>query len=243
VLVLHGFTGSPQSLRPQAEALAAAGFTVEMPLWPGHGTSVDDMLSTRWPDWRDAADAAYTELAARCDEVALFALSMGGTLACWLAEHHPEVRGLALVNPFVEPPAEDFRAVLRGVLESGTHVAPAVGSDIAKEGSVELAYPGTPIEPVLSLFEGIDDVAAHLGEVTCPVLLLSSRNDHVVPSSSGDFLVAHAAGPVERVWLERSFHVATLDYDADIIIERTLAFVRAVLGEQLGDPSVVGQAG
>jgi carboxylesterase len=243
VLVLHGFTGNPQSMRPVAEALATEGFTVELPLLPGHGTAIEDMLPTRWRDYRGAAEGAYTELAGRCDEVALVALSMGGTLACWLAEHHPEVRGMVLVNPFVDPPAESFRDVLRGVLDAGTEVAPGVGSDIAKEGMVELAYAGTPVAAALSLFEGIDGVAADLGLVTCPVLLLSSRHDHVVPSSSGDVLETGVSGPVERVWLERSYHVATLDHDADVIVARTLEFARTVLGGALGDRSVVGTAG
>jgi carboxylesterase len=51
-LVVHGFTGNPGSMRGVAEALAAAGFHVEMPLLPGHGTRVEDMLPTRWADWR-----------------------------------------------------------------------------------------------------------------------------------------------------------------------------------------------
>jgi carboxylesterase len=119
--------------------------------------------------------------------------------------------------------------MMRGVLEAGTDVAPAVGSDIAKEGVSELAYPGTPIAAALSMFEGIDDTSAHLNRISCPVLLLSSRNDHVVPSSSGDVLVAGVAGPIERVWLENSYHVATLDNDADEVTSRILAFVAGVL--------------
>ena len=115
--------------------------------------------------------------------------------------------------------------MLRGLLDAGTEVAPGVGSDIAKEGSAELAYAGSPIAAALSLFEGIDDVAAGLDRITCPVLLLSSRQDHVVPSSSGDLLVAKVAGPIERVWLERSYHVATLDYDAELVVARTVEFV------------------
>ncbi|HXQ58808.1 MAG TPA: alpha/beta fold hydrolase [Acidimicrobiales bacterium] len=229
VLVLHGFTGNPQSMRPVAEALAAAGFTVDLPLLPGHGTAVEDMIGTRWPDWSAAAESAYSKLAANCDAVAVVALSMGGTLACWLAEHHPEITGLALVNPFIDPPAQSFRAVLAGLLEAGTEIAPGVGSDIAKEGVTESAYPGTPVAAVLSLFEGIDGVAADLSRIACPVLLLSSRNDHVVPSSSGDVLEAGVAGPVERVWLERSYHVATLDHDADEVNARVVAFVGRVL--------------
>src|SRR6516225_2418344 len=79
-LVLHGFTGNPQSMRGLALALADAGFTVEMPLLPGHGTDVADMVPTRWKDWCRAAEDAYTELAARSDAVAIIGLSMGGTL-------------------------------------------------------------------------------------------------------------------------------------------------------------------
>jgi len=229
VLVLHGFTGNPQSMRPLAEALAAAGYTVDLPLLPGHGTAVEDMIPTRWADWSGAAESAYGKLAASCEEVAVVALSVGGTLACWLAEHHPEIRGLGLVNPFIDPPAESFRDVMRGLLESGTAVAPGVGSDIKKDGVSELAYLGTPIAAALSLFEGIDATAADLGRITCPVLLLSSRNDHVVPSSSGDVLEAAVAGDVERVWLEDSYHVATLDNDADEVTARLLAFVGRIL--------------
>ncbi len=229
VLVLHGFTGNPQSMRPLAEALAAAGYTVDLPLLPGHGTAVEDMIPTRWADWSGAAESAYEKLATGCDDVAVVALSVGGTLACWLAEHHRQIRGLALVNPFIDPPAESFRDVMRGVLETGTDVAPGVGSDIKKEAVSELAYLGTPIAAALSLFEGIDATAAELGRVSCPILLLSSRNDHVVPSSSGDVLEAGVAGPIERVWLENSYHVATLDNDAEEVTARVLAFVGGIL--------------
>jgi carboxylesterase len=229
VLVLHGFTGNPQSMRPLAVALADAGYSVDLPLLPGHGTAVEDMIPTRWADWSAAAESAYATLAAGCDALGIVALSVGGTLACWLAEHHEEIRGLALVNPFIDPPAQSFRDVMRGLIEAGTDVAPGVGSDIAKQGVAELAYPGTPIAAALSLFEGIDATAADLGKITCPVLLLSSRHDHVVPSSSGDVLVAGVAGPIERVWLENSYHVATLDHDAGDITTRVLAFVGGVL--------------
>ena len=80
VLVLHGFTGNPGSMRGVADAMVAAGFHVEMPLLPGHGTRVADMLPTRWADWSAAADAAYQRLAARSSKVVVVGLSMGGAL-------------------------------------------------------------------------------------------------------------------------------------------------------------------
>src|SRR5664280_811509 len=114
VLVLHGFTGNPQSMRPLAEAVAAAGYTVELPLLPGHGTAVEDLVPTRWDDWSEGAEAAYRALAARCDKVVVSGLSMGGTLTCWLAARHPEIAGIAVVNPLIQAPDAEFRAGIQG---------------------------------------------------------------------------------------------------------------------------------
>ncbi len=231
VLVLHGFTGNPQSMRPLAEALAAAGYTVELPLLPGHGTSLEDMVPTRWEDWSGAAEAQFQALAARCDHVAVVGLSMGGALAARLAERHPHLSGIALVNPLVHGPGEDVRAGLRALLDSDIATFDAIGSDIKKEGVVEAAYPGTPVAALLSLLEGADEVEAALADIHCPVLLLTSREDHVVESVSGDVLAAGVSGPVERVWLEDSYHVATLDNDAPLVEARVTAFVASVFGD------------
>jgi carboxylesterase len=229
VLVLHGFTGNPQSMRPLAEALAAAGFTVELPLLPGHGTALEDMVPTRWADWSGAADAAYRSVAARCDRVVVTGLSMGGTLTCWLAEQHPEIAGIALVNPQIDPPDAELRAGLAALLEGGVETFDGIGSDIKKEGVAEAAYPGTPVAALLSLFECNDEVRARLGEIRCPTLLLNSREDHVVAPVSGDVLERSVGGPVERVHLENSYHVATLDWDAPLIEKKVVEFASDVL--------------
>ena len=230
VLVLHGFTGNPQSMRPLAEALAGAGYTVDLPLLPGHGTSLEDMVPTRWEDWSGAAEAHFQALAARCDHVVVVGLSMGGALTCWLAERHPHLSGIAVVNPLVHAPDAEFRTGIQSLLDAGTETFDAIGSDIKKEGSTEAAYPGTPLAAVLSLFEGADEVEAKLSAIHCPVLVLSSREDHVVESVSGDVVVDKVSGPVERVWLEDSYHVATLDNDAPLIESRVVEFVGSVVG-------------
>ncbi|MHB1486427.1 MAG: alpha/beta hydrolase [Acidimicrobiales bacterium] len=228
VLVLHGFTGNPQSMRGLAEALAAAGYAVELPLLPGHGTSVEDMLPTRWAHWTAAAEAAYFELSSRCERVAVAGLSMGGSLACHLASRHPEIAGLVLINPLVKSPDDSFRQAIKDVLDGGSEVFAGIGSDIALPGVSELAYPETPLAAVLSLFEGVDDLGPALGRITCPTILFSSRDDHVVPPESGDLLMASVSGPIERVWLERSYHVATLDFDRSEIESSAVAFVNKI---------------
>ncbi|HUQ39204.1 MAG TPA: alpha/beta fold hydrolase [Acidimicrobiales bacterium] len=228
VLVCHGFTGNPTSMRPLAEAFAAAGFTVVLPRWPGHGTVIEDMQKTTWADWSSAAEAAYTELASRCRRVVVAGLSMGGTLTVWLAGRHPEIAGIVVVNPAVEPAADSFLDMLRASLDQGIDTVPGIGSDVAKPDVVESAYPGTPVAPLISLIEGQQEIAAGIPDIRCPVLLMNSRNDHVVPPSNSDYLAEKVSGPVERVTFERSFHVATIDYDQPEIEARAVDFARKV---------------
>jgi carboxylesterase len=227
-LVLHGFTGNPQSMRGLALAFADAGFTVEMPLLPGHGTDVADMVPTRWADWSGAAEAAYADLAARCDAVAVIGLSMGGSLSVWLGEHHPEIAALVLVNPLVSPDA-DTVAFIGAMVEGGDELAPGVGSDIALEGAVESAYAELPLRAAQSLFAAAAEIEVGLESVTSPILLINSTQDHVVHPRNSDLVAERVKGPVERIVLERSFHVATLDFDKDEIEARSVEFVTGVL--------------
>jgi carboxylesterase len=227
-LVLHGFTGNPQSMRGLAEAFAAAGFTVELPRLPGHGTTIDDMLTTTWDDWVGAAEDAYRSLAARCERIVVAGLSMGGTLTAWLAAGHPEIAGAVLINAAIDPPAPEFRRMLQDMLDQGHTVMPGIGSDIADPASTESSYDGTPIAPLLTLIAADDDLLPRLGDITCPVLIMTSPQDHVVPPLSSDILAMKVGGPVERVTLERSYHVATLDYDKHLIFERAVEFARKV---------------
>ncbi len=227
-LLLHGFCGSPFAMRQTATRLAAKGLTVEAPLLPGHGTAVEDLVPLGWPEWSSAADAAYTRVRARCPRVAVVGHSMGGTLACWLAERHPDVCGIAVVNPLVEPFDEELRSGARALLEAGVTVWKGEPPDSADPAATFPTYDGTPIAAFLSLNEGAEEVALGLGRIGCPVLLLSSRVDHVVPPSNGDLLVSSVSGPAARVWLERSYHNAMLDYDHEEVEARIEAFVVSV---------------
>jgi carboxylesterase len=230
-LAIHGFTGSPASMRPLAERFAEAGWAVECPLLPGHGTAVADMLPTRWEDWSATAEVAYQRLADRVDgRIVVGGLSMGGTLTVWLASRHPEIAGIVCINPLVAG-AGQLKDIVQAGADQGQETMPGISSDIAAPGVVELAYTETPLRPLLSLFDAVDDLQAGLASIDVPVLLFTSPEDHVVPPFNSDHLARAVAGPVERVTLERSYHVATLDFDRDVIEERALDFAaKAVAG-------------
>ena len=186
------------------------------------------MLETTWADWSGAARGRVpSPESPHDDEVVVAGLSMGGTLTIWLATQHPEIAGIVCVNPAVEP-TTPMRELVDAAIAEGETIMPGIGSDIADPDSVETAYPGTPLQPLRTLMDAIDGLQADLKDIAQPVLLLTSPNDHVVPPSNSDHLAASVAGPVERVTLERSYHVATLDYDKDLIVERALDFAKKV---------------
>lgn len=224
-LVIHGFTGAPSSVQSLADAFAQAGFDVELPVLPGHGTEVADMIPTRWHDWSGAVEAAYTRLVSRTSTVVVAGLSMGGTLTLWTALNHPEIAAAICVNPAAQPQSPEVVAMLDDLLAQGVEVMPAIGSDIAMPDVVEEAYPETPVAPLRSLLvDGVAPVAQRYGTARVPLLVFTSRQDHVVDPTQSDFLADAWSAPVERVWLENSFHVATQDFDREAIAQQAVAF-------------------
>jgi carboxylesterase len=232
VLLLHGFTGSPVSMRPLAEALAQAGFTVELPLLPGHGTHWRDLARTTWHDWVQEATQALEHLRARTHAQVVVGLSMGGTLTLYLAATRGEdLSGIVVINPllFSSNPKLRLLPVLRYVVPS----FPGIGNDIAKPGADERAYTRMPLQALHSLTQLWRQVSGSLAEIKTPVLVFTSRQDHAVePENSAMVLSGVSSTDVAQVWLERSYHVATLDYDADLLADHTIAFVTRVTSRE-----------
>lgn len=230
VVLSHGFTGSPVSMRPWAEHLAAAGYTVRLPRLPGHGTTWQELNRTRWQDWYAAVDAAFRELHERCERVFVGGLSMGGTLVTRLAqEHGPRVAGLVLVNPVYK--VDDLRLRALPVLQALVPSVAAIGNDIKRPGQDEGAYDRTPLKALYSQTQLWADVVRDLPEVTQPVLLIHSAQDHVVPVSSSELLLSRlSSSDVTEIVLHESYHVATLDNDAPRIFEESVAFIERLSG-------------
>jgi carboxylesterase len=226
VLLCHGFTGSPQSLRPWAEYLAEAGLSVWLPRLPGHGTTWQEMARTRWEDWYAEVDRAFDELRAKSDEIFVMGLSMGACLALRLAEvRGPAISGLVLVNPSVTADTRLFllAPALKFVLPS----LKGITSDIKKQQTSELGYDRTPVKAAATLPGLWKITQSQLSDVTQPVLVYHSTVDHVVgPGSLQVLRQALPAGQLEVRELPDSYHVATLDNDAPTIFAGSLEFVR-----------------
>lgn len=200
---------------------------MSLPLLPGHGTHWRECNLTSWKDWYSAVDVAFQRLRERCDKVFVCGLSMGGTLALRLAEEHGgAVAGIVLVNPAVAMLRWDtrFLPLLARVVPS----VAAIGNDIARPGMLEGAYDRTPVRAAASLRRFQTLVRGDLAKVTQPLLLLHSAQDHVVePANSAMVLAGVGSSDVREVVLTESYHVATLDHDAQLIFDATVEFIKA----------------
>jgi len=226
VLVVHGFTGCTQSMLPLGEGLAAAGFTVIGPRLPGHGTTVKDMGTRKWDEWTGAAEKGLMDLLDRCDKVFVTGLSMGGTITCYLGERYAgKLAGIMPINAAVAKlnPLMPLTPVAKYVLKT----IPGVGSDIKDPSVEESCYDKVPVPAAAELHALMKLTRRDLAKITEPILVFTSREDHVVPPANGAFIIDHVGSQdKEQVWLENSYHVATLDFDKQLIIDRCVEFIQ-----------------
>ena len=225
-LLVHGFTGNPSSMRPMGEYLADQGFTVVGPRLKGHGTRVEDMFDNTYEDWIVSAETGLDEIRRRCRTVFVAGLSMGATLALHLACTHPDtVKGVvSICGPVF---MKDFRLFFMPLIRPFVKTIPGVGSDIKDHAVTELAYERMPLSALGELLKLCRLVKEELPQIKQPALIFESREDHVVHPSNAPYILEHiGSAEKELIWLENSYHVATLDFDKELIFEKTAQFMR-----------------
>jgi carboxylesterase len=225
ILFVHGFTGSPAAMRPWAQFMLEAGYTVSVVRLPGHGTKWQDLNQVSWQQWPSKVADELAQLKRDCDQVFIFGLSMGGGTTLNVASQY-EVNGVVLVNPMIHIPGNLIKlAPLISLFQPGRA---SVGDDIKKPGVTEWGYDVLPTKGVVQLNKLLRATRRALASMKAPLLLFHSAEDHVLPVSNTEIIMSEVGASEKlRVELANSYHVANLDYDAPEIFERALAFVRA----------------
>jgi carboxylesterase len=224
-LLIHGFSGSPASMRPLGEWLSQHGISALGPRLPGHGTTWEDLEGTTWQDWEREVEGALGELGSRCQDIIVVGLSVGGAMALHLAAKHPDrLRGVAVINADVRRPA----LVLAPLVRLFTRSVKGVGNDINKPGQDEIVYERVPLKAAAQLGKLQRTVQGELPTMRLPLLILSSTTDHVVKPSNSRYIFERAGSrQKDLVRLPNSYHVATLDFDAETVFKRVLEFAMA----------------
>lgn len=222
VLVIHGFTGTPQSMRELGERYSKEGYTVCGPRLKGHGTHYEEMEQTTYEDWIQSVEEGYEWLKARCDKIVVTGLSMGGTLTLYMAEKHPDICAIIPINATINiDQMEQIMSLKEPRFING------IGSDIKAEGVKESAYEKTPVRSLHELYKLKKVTLEKLKDIHCPTLICVSRVDHVVPPKDSDYIFEHISSKdKKKLILENSYHVATLDHDKELIFQESLSFIK-----------------
>ncbi|MDR2657417.1 MAG: alpha/beta fold hydrolase [Oscillospiraceae bacterium] len=232
VLLIHGFTGSPAHMRPLGEALRDAGYTVRGILLPGHAETVAAMGRTDWTEWLGASEKALKTLLETHDKVVVGGLSMGGLIACRLAEQYPAAGLLCYA------PALKFKRRINNLAPIVKHLFPymAWGTNerLTNPGFMKeynIGYFGLPVAKVEDLMKIQKATIPELNKITCPTLVVQSKFDEQVHRSVPDMLINGISSKTREVmWLTQSPHVCTIGADHDEVFERTLQFLRKNVG-------------
>ncbi len=228
VLLLHGFCGQPGSVKPWARYLhQQAGLSVGVPRLPGHGTTAAELNRTTWQDWYAEAERALRALQAEHDEVYVMGLSMGGTLTLRLAQTAGDaIAGVVVVNPSVYTTRPDRFAL--PILRHFIGGFPGITDDIKRPGVTENGYDKIPLQAAYSLTKLWAVTKQGMGAVTVPIRIYTSIEDHVVEPENSEWILEHVSSTDRhQELLHDSYHVATLDNDADTVFAGSLEFVRS----------------
>ena len=227
VVLVHGYTGSPASMRPWAEYLNQKGYSVRVPLLPGHGTKPEDLNEIKWEQWPAKVEAEIVELQRTCKKIFVCGLSMGGGTTLHVAtKASNKLSGIILVNPmihvaFIGPKVAFFLSRFQKLRKS-------VGDDIKRPGVTEWGYDALPTRGVYQLLQMLKYTRERLHDVTVPMQLFHSVDDHTLPVSNTEIVMKGVGSRIkQRIELTNSYHVATVDYDAEIIFENSRIFIES----------------
>jgi carboxylesterase len=228
VLLVHGFTGAPPSMRPWGEFLHSKGYTVRVPLLPGHGSKPEDLNEVKWQEWPAKVIRELNELKKTCDTIFLIGLSMGGgTVLNVATTNNEEIKGLILVNPWIH--LKGVTVEVSFLVSRFRKMRASVGNDIKRPGITEWGYDATPMRGVYEALKMLRITRKNLPAVTVPVQLFHSVEDHTLPVSNTEIILAEIGSKDKtRIELVNSYHVATLDYDQELIFQNSLTFIEGL---------------
>ena len=226
IVLVHGFTSTPSVMRPWAEFLNGHGFTVRVPLLPGHGTSISDLDDVSWQQWPAEIERHLNHLLTECEKVFLCGFSMGGAASLHVAaRYESQITGLILVNPMIHrknvwPTTVKIASWL--VKSFGTS-----GSDIKRGDVIQWKYDRTPMRAAHQLLRLLEETRPLLPRIKIPLMLFRSVTDHTLPASNSEIILSNiGSSHKQEITLHNSYHVAPLDHDQEQIFSESLRFIR-----------------
>lgn len=189
VVILHGYTGSPDEFRDFAHDLATRLHAyVTAPLLPGHGTNIHDLLPLSFDDIYTAAREHVREAHASGKPLVIIGHSFSGYLALLSAAEFPVAALVITVMPYhlrfpLNLPFMSYILRLKQLWEkklSEKELQDRVG---------KFYYQYMPGKALWLLLEGRERVEKILRTIAAPILTVHGNSDSLALPDSGNMLL------------------------------------------------------
>lgn len=228
VLLLHGFLGNPSEMKYIGAKIYQAGYSISIPRYPGHGTSIHEMTGTYGRDWYMAAREAYLELAAHCERITIVGHSMGGIFAALIASEFSPEKICLISVPVKIKGWTIYLSPCIGLIKKIIPISDEKhGINRPETRAAHVSYSEQiPVKQAWELHKLIKRAMKILPEVTAPVLIMQSAGDDVIPEDSADYIYSRIGSvKKEKILFNKSNHVISVDYDRDAAAEAIIQFL------------------
>jgi len=225
-LLLHGFTSCTFELQLLGDHLQNEGYTVSIPLLPGHGTSPKDLKGRSWMEWYESGKKALFELRKTCDTVYVVGLSMGGSIALHLSAHY-EVDGIVALAPglFLKNKLSFLSHILHPFYPYSKKWS---GPDIKAEVET-ITYDKIPVKSLSELLHMFRHLRDDLTDINAPILIIYAKQDHVIDGKSAQEIYKKVSSNNKRILrLKKSYHIITLDIEKEQVFRETINFLKSL---------------
>ncbi|MCB0326516.1 MAG: alpha/beta fold hydrolase [Bdellovibrionales bacterium] len=230
VLMVHGFTGSPATLKNLAKEIHfQLGMSILAPLLPGHGTTPQDLNQVTWQDWVEEIEEHYGKALKKYKKVHLLGLSTGGTICVEVHKRNPgRASSICLLSPAyrIRPAILQWLSYLFMMLPNAILLGSKKKEGIPPLGDVSYSeYPFRSVKQFLRICRRMLWVRKdeHL-----PVLVIASQQDEIIDPASADFFYSKFPHPKSKlVKLYRSSHIITLGSEKKRVFKEVISFLQA----------------
>lgn len=236
-LLIHGFTGAANEMRPLGNQLAAAhGHSVLGIRLTGHATSMQDLTRTRWRDWVASVEDGLHLLRGMADRVYLLGHSMGGVLALYAAAHYPLDGVITMATPYQLK--QDWRL---NIAEYLSPFIPGVrkGSPAWEQehaANQEASYVRYPTRAIAEFRDLLAAMRGALPNVTAPALIMHSKEDRSAPFESLEQISSRLGSQTkETLAIEKGGHMIVVNEASPLVFKTAARFIEKL--EQASDQS------
>jgi carboxylesterase len=209
VLMIHGFSSTPDQFNELSAFFSQKGFNVSAPLIAGHGTSPEDFIKTSPKDWTNSAMENYLELKKISKKVFIIGNSFGSNLGLWLVkELNNEPDGIVILGAPIFLRFHNFikfRLFTYGRFKRYYKKPYRFFKADYTDLEDEISYPVIPIKNLNQFIKFLEqETAPNLHKIKIPILIASASVDPVIHPKSVKYISENIGSSRKEVFLFNS---------------------------------------